>query len=51
MRKDLYNFIHGDSMTSEMAVIDNIARELQELNITMKEILQAIQLIAIKESK
>lgn len=46
--KDLYNMVHGDSMTTELAVIDNIARELQQLNITMEKILTAIQLIALK---
>lgn len=48
MPENLYNHIHEDSMTSEMAVIDNIARELQSLNNTMKEVRQALQLIALK---
>jgi hypothetical protein len=51
MRKNLYNQTHGGSMTSEMAIIDNIARELEELNETMKKMLEAIQLIAIKSAK
>lgn len=51
MRKDLYNMIHGDSLTTELAVIDNIARELQTLNITMSKMLEAIQLIALRGDK
>jgi hypothetical protein len=40
--------IHGDNLTTELAVIDNIARELLELNINMAQLLETLQLIAIK---
>ena len=48
MRSNLYHMIHGDLMTTELAVIDNIARELQQLNHNMELLLEAIQLISIK---
>ena len=50
MKPDLYNFIRGDFMTSEIAVIDNIARELQDLNRTMENILTVLQAIFMKNN-
>jgi ferritin len=46
---ELMNFIHPDNLTTELAVIDNIAHELNALNETMKNICEALQLIAIKK--
>lgn len=48
MRKDLYHTLHGDSVTTQIASTENIARELQQLNFTMDLLLEAIQLIAVK---
>ena len=45
---DLMNFIHPENMTSEMAVVDNIAHELDRLNNTMVNILMALELISQK---
>lgn len=48
MIEELKLHIHGDSITSEVAAILNIAYEIQELNSTMKKVCEAVQLIAIK---
>lgn len=40
----LHHMIHGDTMTSEMAVIENIAWEIRKLNNTLKDAITLMQI-------
>lgn len=43
------HFIHPNSMTSEMAVIENIAHEVKALNESIKELIDVIRQIQNKD--